>query len=91
MPTDTFFDYQCAQCDAAFCERIMLMNLALDIEDEQLCLNCLAQQENLAAQGFYEWILKYIFARDCFKTPWGKVDVTPCPRIKDKSCFCTAP
>ena len=84
------FDYTCDDCERPFCERILVMNLALDHEDEMFCLECLTQKEGLdSTHAFYLWITDYIMARDCFASPWGKFNASPCPRIQDKSCFCS--
>jgi TusA-related sulfurtransferase len=83
-----FFEYTCDLCGKPLCERIGVMNLVLDQVDETNCLECLAQKENMSPQAFYDWILEYVKARDCFKTPWDKFNYAPCPRIEDKTCFC---
>lgn len=83
-----FFDYYCDQCDRPFCERIHVMNLALDHVEAEYCLECLAQQEGVTSEGFYHWIIEYVMARDCFKTPWDNFQFAVCPRITDKSCYC---
>lgn len=85
-----FFDYTCDQCGTPFCERIHVMNMALDRIEEEFCLTCLAQHENLSPEDFYHWIVDYVMARDCFQSPWEKFNANPCPRIVDKTCFCKA-
>lgn len=89
MTSSAFFDYVCDRCGKPFCERILVMNLAMDKEDEQYCLECLAVTESqITPPDFFVWISDYIQARDCFKSPWDKFNVTPCPRITDKTCYC---
>lgn len=89
MSESTFFEYVCNTCQTPFCERILVMNLALDLEDEQYCLKCLSSQEGLNNEkAFYDFITPYIKARDCFLSPWQKFNPNPCPRITDKTCFC---
>jgi len=83
------FEYTCDLCGKPFCERISVMNLALDQVEEAYCLECLAGRESLSPEGFYQWIGEYVMSRDCFKTPWDNFNYTPCPRIDDKTCFCT--
>lgn len=83
-----FFEYQCDSCNRPFCERIHLMNLALDRIEEECCLECLSKAEGLSPAEFYNWILEYVMARDCFKTPWNSFNASLCPRLADKSCFC---
>ncbi len=83
-----FFEYYCDSCDKPFCERIHVMNLVLNNVEEEFCLECLAQNEGLAGEAFYQWILDYVEARECFKTPWDNFKFALCPRIADKSCFC---
>lgn len=85
----TFFDYTCDACGKDFCERISVMNLVLDLTEEAYCLECLSEREGQSSQHFYHWILEYVMARDCFKTPWTHFNASPCPRITDGSCFCT--
>jgi hypothetical protein len=85
-----FFDYHCEQCGKPFCERIQVMNLALNHLESGFCLECLSSKEELDPIAFYQWILDYIELRPCFKTPWTEFDYSPCPRVTDKSCFCEA-
>lgn len=86
-----FFDYICDRCARPYCERISIMNLALDLVEEAYCLECLAEDQGLNAEAFYTWILDYVESRECFQTPWHNYAYQACPRITDKSCFCTLP
>ena len=90
MSERSFFDYHCDACGTPFCERIHVMNLALDNLDDEYCLECLAKGERVLPEAFYHWIVEYINARDCFKTPWDEFNAAPCARIVDKTCFCSA-
>jgi len=83
-----FFDYHCVSCAKPFCERIHIMNLALNHIESEFCLECLAQKEKQIPEAFYQWILDYIKMRPCFQKPWAAFDYVTCPRIVDKSCFC---
>lgn len=86
-----FFTYTCDDCGTPFCERILVMNLAMDLVEDAYCLTCLAQREGTEPEAFFEWVRGYIESRNCFKTPWDSFDAAPCPRIADKSCFCEVP
>jgi hypothetical protein len=86
------FDYTCDDCATPFCERILVMNLALDYEDSQYCLSCLCKKEELAnEEALYTWVLDYVMARDCFKSPWDKFSPLNCPRSLEGSCYCPQP
>lgn len=84
-----FFEYTCDRCGRPFCERISVMNLALDNIDDAFCLECLSEAEGLSPEAFYTWILAYVRDRECFLTPWTNFKHATCPRITDKTCFCT--
>lgn len=75
-----FFDYTCPTCEAVFCERVQIMNLALGLIDDPVCLSCLARefQRDEIAMAQYCW--DYIQTRDCFVTPWRSFDASACPR-----------
>lgn len=90
MSTRSFFSYYCDRCDRPFCERIHVMNLALNHIDEEYCLECLADDTAQSPEDFYTWILEYVQERECFLTPWTNFSVAACPRITDKTCFCPA-
>jgi hypothetical protein len=84
-----FFEYTCDLCGTEYCERISVMNLALDITEEGFCLACLSKQySELTPENFYHWIYSYIESRDCFLSPWQQFAYQSCTRITDKSCFC---
>jgi hypothetical protein len=83
-----FFDYYCEQCDAPFCERVHLMNLALDYVETEYCLPCLAQELEQTPESLSAFVWEYICARDCFRNPWQQFNATTCPKIEESNCFC---
>jgi hypothetical protein len=83
------FDYYCCNCDNTFCERVNLLNLALNYEDNGYCLPCLViEQQAENERELVLQLLPYIHSRDCFKKPWTQQDVSDCSRITDHTCFC---
>ena len=83
------FDYYCAQCDAPFCERVNLLNLALDYEENGYCLNCLSADQQVASpRALVLQLLPYINSRDCFKKPWHEQNVAQCARLVEQICYC---
>lgn len=88
MAASPFFTYTCDQCGAAVCERVQLMNLALDYVEDLYCLPCLASLQDMEPPELAEFAKDYIESRDCFKTPWRKFDAAPCPRLENGQCFC---
>jgi hypothetical protein len=85
---DAFFDYYCARCDSPFCERVHIMNLALNYLDDEYCLACLAQEQQMDEPGMAAFVKEYVFSRECFQTPWENFDATGCPRLKTNTCYC---
>lgn len=87
---NAFFDYHCTRCDAPFCERVNLMNLALNYLEEGFCITCLAQDHEMTEPAMAEFVQEYVESRECFKTPWDKFapQALQCPRIPEKNCFC---
>ncbi len=83
-----FFDYHCADCDAPYCERVGLMNLALDITEDGYCLACLCARQDVPQPDLLETLIPYIHSRDCFKNPWQKFDASPCPLLPQGLCPC---
>ncbi len=83
-----FFDYTCDRCGAPVCERVQLMNLALNYEEELFCLDCLAAEQDMSPEALADFAKSYVYSRDCFKNPWMKFDATPCPKRTDGLCFC---
>jgi len=80
--------YSCMQCGAAFCERVQIMNLALDYVDVQYCLSCLAAENEQPIEKLTGHIKGYIHSRECFETPWLSVPVRQCPNLKTNACYC---
>lgn len=90
MPESLFFDYHCDRCDALFCERVQIMNLALNYIDEMFCLSCLAKEQDLSEAEMAQFAKEYVYARECFKTPWDNFSpqAQQCPRLPLQQCFC---
>lgn len=80
--------YACDRCGAMFCERVQIMNLALDYVEEQYCLDCLAKEQDMEPPALAAFARDYVYARECFKTPWDKINARACPRIELAQCFC---
>lgn len=87
-PEPSFFDYTCDRCGQPLCERVQLMNLSLNYEEEIYCLNCLAAEQGMSEPELAEFTKEYIQSRDCFKTPWDKFNAKPCPKLATQQCFC---
>ena len=83
-----FFDYYCDRCDAPLCERVQLMNPALDHTEAAYCLACLAAEHDMDEPEMARFAFDYIQSRDCFKNPWQAFDASPCPKIQSKTCYC---
>jgi hypothetical protein len=80
MTTSPATTYYCDQCGAPYCERIGLLNLALDLTEDGYCLTCLAAAQGVDnANQLLETLRPYIQSRDCFKKPWNAFDPTTCP------------
>ncbi len=86
----SFFDYPCDRCGAMFCERVQIMNLALNYVDEQYCLACLAAEQGLSEAAMADFAREYVLARECFKTPWDHFAprARQCPRLPEGTCHC---
>lgn len=85
-----FFDYTCDRCGAPVCERVQIMNLALDYVDELFCLSCLAAELDMTAPALADYARQYVQARECFKTPWDAFapQALQCPQLTLKQCYC---
>lgn len=88
MEAAAFFDYYCTRCDTPYCERVNIMNLALDYTEEGFCLSCLAQAHEMREPELAAFILDYVNSRECFQTPWNTFDPAPCPKNETKTCYC---
>jgi len=88
-----FFDYTCDRCGAPVCERVQIMNLALDNVDELFCLACLAEEQDMAQPALAEFARDYVYSRECFKTPWDSfsAQAKQCPRLPQNECHCQDP
>lgn len=88
MVEPSFFDYMCDRCGGPFCERVHVMNMALNYIDEEYCLACLSKELGKTEPELADFAWLYVQARDCFKDPWTKFDATACPRIETQNCYC---
>lgn len=56
------------------------MNLAFGHDEDQFCLNCLADQYKQPLNELFETGLHYVNNRECFEKAWQKLqDPTECP------------
>lgn len=85
-----FFIYPCDHCGAGFCERVNLMNLALDYVESAYCLDCLARMHEMNPAELANFAQAYVHARECFKTPWDNeaAHAAQCPRLPESQCHC---
>ena len=85
-----FFDYTCDQCGGPVCERMQIMNLSLDYEEELFCLSCLAKEQGLPIETMASTARDYVYGRECFKTPWDNFapQAQKCPLLANDACFC---
>lgn len=86
--TLSFFDYYCQACDAPYCERVQIMNLALDITEDGYCLACLATQQGASPNDLADTLKDYIASRTCFLTPWQAFNPAGCPLLATQACPC---
>lgn len=59
-----------------------MLNLALGEDQEVMCLNCLAADNNKSSSELLENLAAYIANRECFAKPWRRyasVDYCPDP------------
>lgn len=90
LPEASFFDYYCDRCGAPFCERVQVMNLALDYVEEMYCLTCLAAEQGMSEADLAQFAKDYVYSRECFKTPWDNFadKAKACPRLATQTCHC---
>jgi hypothetical protein len=72
----------CCKCQAQLCLRQQVLNLALGEDQEVMCLNCLAADNNKSSSELLENLAAYIANRECFAKPWRRyasVDYCPDP------------
>lgn len=88
-----FFDYACDRCGALVCERVQIMNLALDNVEELFCLACLAEEQDMEQPALAEFARDYVYSRECFKTPWDAfaAQAQRCPNLANHTCYCQDP
>lgn len=84
----SFFDYTCDRCGAPVCERVQIMNLALDFVDTLECLSCLAERQGMSMADLAGSVRDYIDSRECFSTPWRNFRAGTCPLIEIRACYC---
>ncbi|CAN5203451.1 hypothetical protein BH11CYA1_BH11CYA1_32370 [soil metagenome] len=72
----------CCKCQAGLCLRQQVLNLALGEDQDLMCLNCLAADNNKSNTELLEGLAAYIANRECFAKPWSRyasVDFCPNP------------
>lgn len=72
----------CCKCQAPLCLRQQVLNLALGEDEEVMCLECLAADNNKSRSELLENLATYIANRECFAKPWlryASVDFCPDP------------
>jgi hypothetical protein len=82
------FVYYCDRCDAPLCERVQIMNLALNYVETLLCLACLAQDHEMSEPELAAFVNDYVHSRECFETPWMAFNARACPRLETQTCHC---
>lgn len=70
----------CSKCGAALCLRKQVVNLALGLTDQMLCLTCLAAENEQTTAEVLDGIKDYILSRECFAKQWKRyTSVEYCP------------
>jgi hypothetical protein len=70
----------CHKCQAPLCLRKQVINLALGLTDEMMCLNCLASENGQDAREVLEGLQDYIQSRECFAKQWRRYETLEyCP------------
>lgn len=84
------FPYTCDRCNTPVCERQTLLALALGVEEETLCINCLEAKEGVSQSVFLPKTKRYINNRACFKKPWDAClpYAQTCPLQATQQCPC---
>lgn len=88
IENSSFFDYICDDCGKPVCERLQVMNFALDNLEDLYCIQCLAVQEESTPTALATTLSAYIQSRECFKTPWDNFAAEGCPKKLDNTCYC---
>ncbi len=54
------------------------------------CLTCLAAEQGIGDAELANFAKDYVYARECFKTPWDNMaeKAKTCPKIALQQCFC---
>lgn len=70
----------CCKCQGPLCLRQQVLNLALGEDEEVMCLNCLAADNNKSSAELLDSLATYIVGRECFAKPWLRyASVDYCP------------
>jgi hypothetical protein len=81
----------CHRCEAPLCLRKQVVNLALGLTEQMMCLECLARDNAQNARELLEGLQDYIQGRDCFAKQWRRYEsVEFCPDKKNclpDQCF----
>ena len=64
----------CSRCSSDLCLRQQVLNLALDEEENLLCLRCLAQDNGQSREETLERLAAYVATRECFLKSWVKYE-----------------
>jgi hypothetical protein len=82
---------QCLRCGRKLCLRQQVLNLALGVDDELLCLPCLAADNGKAPADLLASLGPYVQSRQCFYKEWRKyASEAACPDplgCLPKTCF----
>jgi hypothetical protein len=76
----------CDQCSSCICERVYIINLALNYIDQCLCLKCLASEKGIDEGQVFRSLADYIKSRPCFKAEWDHVNYKECKKYPH--CYC---
>jgi hypothetical protein len=63
---------ECCRCHQGLCLRQQVLNLALGAEQDLLCLDCLAAENEKTGQDLLLDLGSYVVSRECFAREWKK-------------------
>ncbi len=70
----------CFKCQAPLCLRKQVINLALGLTEEMMCLSCLAQEHGQSPSELLQGLQDYINSRECFAKQWRRYSsIAFCP------------
>lgn len=70
----------CHKCQAPLCLRKQVINLALGLTEEMMCLSCLGKENEQDPRELLEGLRDYIDQRECFAKQWRRYEsVDYCP------------